>query len=203
MGSTNGGLSVVGASARFCVVVDPERLDYTIPNLRIDEPMKTEIRGDLEFRYGVVPADRELVREIVASTGFFNPAEIDVAVELVDERLAKGPPSGYNFVFAGPPGQIQGYVCYGPIAGTTESVDLYWIAVHDRYRGRKLGRVLMDEAERLIAESGGHRVYVETSSREHYLPTRAFYDRCGYHVEAIIKDFYAPHDDKVILLKVV
>jgi ribosomal protein S18 acetylase RimI-like enzyme len=169
----------------------------------IDEPVKTEIRGDLEFRYGVVPSDRERVREIVGSTGFFNPAEIDIAVELVDERLAKGAPSGYYFVFAGPPGQVHGYVCYGPIAGTAESYDLYWIAVHDSHRGRKLGRVLMDEAEQLIAQAGGHRVYVETSNREHYIPTRAFYDRCGYQVEAVIKDFYAPGDDKVILVKVV
>jgi ribosomal protein S18 acetylase RimI-like enzyme len=169
----------------------------------MNEPVKTEIRGELEFRHGVVPADRELVREIVASTGFFNAAEIDIAVELVDERLAKGAPSGYHFVFAGPPGQVQGYACYGPIAGTAESYDLFWIAVHQSCRGRGLGRILMDESERLIAEAGGHRVYVETSNREHYIPTRAFYDRCGYRVEAIIKDFYAPGDDKVILVKVV
>ena len=168
-----------------------------------DEPIRTEIRGGLEFRYGVRPADRERVREIVASTGFFNPAEVDIAVELVDERLAKGAASGYHFVFAGSPEQVQGYACYGPIAGTAESFDLYWIVVHNQSRGRGLGRVLMQESERLIAEMGGHRVYVETSSREHYLPTRAFYDRCGYRVEAIIKDFYAPGDDKVILLKVV
>ena len=50
----------------------------------------------------------------------------------------------------------------------------------------------MDEAERLIAQAGGHRVYVETSDREHCIPTHAFYECCGYRVEAILKDCYAP-----------
>jgi D-alanine-D-alanine ligase len=157
--------------------------------------------SNIVLRYEIAPADRDAVREIVASTGFFSPAEVDIAVELVDERLAKGPTSGYEFVMADRDGQTVGYTCYGHIAGTQSSYDLYWIAVHRAEQGSGLGRFLMDVTERQIAQLGGRRVYAETSNRAQYAPTRAFYDRCGYFREAVIVDFYAPGDDKVIFVK--
>ena len=70
------------------------------------------------------------------STGVFSPGEIQIAVELADERLAKGEASGYYFVFAEEDGQVRGYACYGPIALTVGSYDLYWIAVAKSTRGR-------------------------------------------------------------------
>jgi D-alanine-D-alanine ligase len=155
----------------------------------------------MALRFEIISADREAVRDIVASTGFFSPAEVDVAVELVDERLAKGPASGYEFVLADCDGQTVGYTCYGPIAGTQSSYDLYWIAVRRGQQNAGLGRLLMDETERRIARAGGRRVYAETSNRAQYVPTRAFYQRCGYFREAVIVDFYAPGDDKVIFVK--
>ncbi len=161
------------------------------------------MRSNMTFRSDVVPADRQRVREIVDSTGFFNPAEVDVAVELVDECLAKGLASGYWFLFAEEAGQTVGYSCYGPIAGTENSFDLYWIAVDNQHRRHGLGRVLLNESERKIHQAGGRRIYVETSSREHYVPTRAFYEKNAYIREAALKDFYAPGDDKVIYVKVV
>ncbi len=39
----------------------------------------------VEYRYQVTPADCDAVRLIVESTGFFNPAEVGVAVELVEK----------------------------------------------------------------------------------------------------------------------
>jgi hypothetical protein len=46
-------------------------------------------------------------------------------------------------------------------------------------------------------------VYVETSGRAQYEPTRDFYMHCGYEVEAVLADFYAPGDDKVILSRTI
>lgn len=158
--------------------------------------------ADPAFRCEVRPEDREHVRRIVASTGFFNPAEVEVAVELVHERLTRGPASGYHFVFVENDGRVLGYACYGHIAGTAASYDLYWIAVDHATHRRGLGQRLMAEAERLIHEAGGRRVYIETSDRAQYAPTRRFYERAGYRVEAILKDFYAPGDDKAIYVKV-
>ncbi len=148
-------------------------------------------------------ADCSAVRDIVASTGMFYDYEIDVAVELIDERLKRGPASGYFFLFADLDGRTVAYSCYGPIACTVNSFDLFWIAVHKDCQGHGLGRLLLEESERCIAAAGGRRIYVETSSREQYLPTRTFYEHCDYKLEADLTDFYGPGDAKSIYVKVV
>lgn len=155
------------------------------------------------YRYQAETGDLAAIRQIVDSTGFFNPAEVDIAVELVEERLAKGPASGYHFVFAEQAARVAGYACYGPIAGTQQSYDLFWIAVHRDFQNRGLGRDLLGKTEACIAQAGGGRVYVETSSREQYVPTRRFYERQGYCREAELVDFYAHGDHKVIYVRVV
>lgn len=158
-------------------------------------------KDGIRFRDHIVERDLKAVRDIVASTGFFHDFEIDVAVELVEDRLKRGDASDYHFVFAELEGRVVGYTCYGPIACTQGSYDLYWIAVHDDCRSRGLGRRLMQETESRIAGCGGRRVYIETSSRELYSPTRAFYVRCGYSMEAIMRGFYADGDDKVVYVR--
>lgn len=173
------------------------------------------------FRDEPRPTDAAAIREIVASTGFFHDFEIDVAVELIDERLARGIESGYHFVFAEgcyePRAQargeepcaraqgssqprVLGYTCFGPIPCTIGSFDLYWIAVHDDCRGRGLGRALMEETERRLP-ADARRIYIETSSQAKYEPTRAFYERCGYRVEGRFEGFYAEGDDKLVFSK--
>lgn len=156
----------------------------------------------LTFRQEVLQSDAQHVRELTTSTGFFMDAEIDVAVELVEERLSKGESSGYYFVFAEQGGRVVGYTCFGPIPCTIASFDLYWIAVHDSCRGQGIGKALMRKSEECIAAMGGTRVYIETSSRAQYVPTRQFYFACGYQEAAVLADFYAPGDGKVIYLKV-
>ncbi len=159
------------------------------------------VPAGVSWRDAPRPADVDAVREIVASTGFFHAAEIDVAVELVQEHLARGPASGYRFVFAESAGRVVGYTCYGPIACAVGSYDLYWIVVHQDCRGRGLGRWLLGETERRVAAADGRGVYAETSGRAQYEPTRRFYEACGYRCEAALRDFYAPGDDKLIYVK--
>jgi D-alanine-D-alanine ligase len=156
---------------------------------------------DIDLREIVRPSDLDAVRDIVASTGFFSSAEVDVAVELVQERLTRGVASGYHFVFAERAGRTFGYACYGPIACTIGSFDLFWIAVHDDFRGHGLGRLLLRTSEQKIAQAGGRRIYIETSGRPQYEPTQQFYEHCGYTREAVLAEFYAPGDDKVVYCK--
>ena len=108
---------------------------------------------NLEFRYEVQPEDRDAVRRLVESTGVFSPVEIDVAVELVDDRLKRGRQSDYQFVFAEEGGRPVGYTCYGLIALTAASFDLYWIAVDKTMHGRSIGRLLLERTEELIREA--------------------------------------------------
>lgn len=155
----------------------------------------------MEFRYTLEPADPDRVRAIVKSSGFFNPEEIEVAVELVEERLEKGEKSGYYFIFAEIDERTAGYACFGPISGTLCSFDLYWIAIDNAFRGKGIGTRLLQRTEEAICKMDGHRIYVETSSREQYEPTRDFYRSNDYRLEATLNDFYAPGDSKNIFLK--
>lgn len=156
----------------------------------------------ITFREEPHASDLEAVHEIVISSGFFSQPEVEVAIELVGERLSKGVASGYFFLFADMDGRTIGYACFGPVACTVHSFDVYWIAVLDEMRGNGLGREILWRIEEKMNEMGGRRIYVETSSREEYDSTRSFYRRCGYTEEAVLKDFYSAGDHKVIYLKV-
>ncbi len=159
--------------------------------------------NNLVIREEVFQKDIEGVRLIAEGTGFFNEEEIDVAAELVEERLNKGIKSGYHFLFAEIDNTLIGYTSYGKIACTDASYDLYWIIVHKDYQGYKIGKKLLKESEEKIKNLGGKRIYVETSSREQYVPTRQFYLKQNYIEEAVLKDFYKEGDSKVIYLKTV
>lgn len=157
----------------------------------------------LTLRETVLREDIVRVREIVSSTRFFYDHEIDVACELVEETLAKGPIEGYRFLFADAPdasgsARTIGYTCYGQTPCTEGTFDLYWIAVHDDFRACGLGRFLQRETEARVRALGGRRLFAETSGRDQYAPTRRFYISVGYAEEARLSDFYAPGDDKVV-----
>jgi len=165
----------------------------------MEKPTASGRAGNLIFRDEVRPQDVRTVRSLVKSTGFFHAGEVLIAEELIRERLEKGVVSGYHFIFTEEePGRAVGYTCFGPIPGTRSSFDVYWIAVKSDRQGRGIGKALLARAEQAIIVSGGSRIYIETSSRELYEPTRRFYLSCGYRQEAFIKDFYSPGDGKII-----
>ncbi len=157
--------------------------------------------GALRYRETVNAQDPEAVRAILESSRFFSVEEVDVAVELVLERLSVGIRSGYHFIFAEGGTGMVGYSCFGPIALTQSSYDLYWIAVCQACRGLGIGGELLRRTEARARELGGDRLYIETSSRSQYAPTRSFYERHGYRAEAVMEDFYAPGDHKVVYVK--
>ena len=95
-------------------------------------------------------------------------------------------------MFAEQDGRPVGYTCYGPIALTAASFDLYWIAVDKTLHGRSIGRLVLERTEELIRQLGGRQVYIETSNRNHYAPTRGFYLRCGYDQEGAVEGFLRP-----------
>jgi ribosomal protein S18 acetylase RimI-like enzyme len=147
------------------------------------------------------PKDPARIKEIVSSTGFFRQDEIRVAVELVEEWLAKGEASGYEFLFVEVAGETVAYSCYGLIPCTLHSYDLYWIATHKDFMNKGIGRALLRETENAIWKSGGTGIYVETSSKPQYAPTRAFYENNGYILKARYEDFYDRGDDKCVYIK--
>ena len=153
------------------------------------------------FRETVKKEDLADIRNIVISTEFFNEEEIALAGELMEERLLKGIRSGYYYVFAEKDNKPVGFTCYGKIPCTKYSYDLYWIAIHKDYQGSGTGRELLFYTEKKIVFMGGKSIYIETSSREQYDPTRQFYLRCGYEEAARLRGYYDIYDDKIIYLK--
>ena len=129
----------------------PPKTETLARNVTLLQPSDSDWR----FRLTAGAADRDAVRSIVECTGFFRPDEIEVAVELVDERLNRGAASGYCFVFAEINDRVVGYACYGPIACTLASFDLYWIAVDPDFQGQGLGRALLQAIESQIAIADG------------------------------------------------
>jgi ribosomal protein S18 acetylase RimI-like enzyme len=165
-------------------------------------------------------ADRPRVAEILRGSRVFSAAEVAVALELLDETLEErgtrteeeGIPhssflvphsvSDYLFLGAFTPEEILvGYACWGPTPATDRTWDLYWIAVDTALQGAGIGTILLEEVERRLVGQHARMLVVETSSRSDYAPTRAFYERRGYHEAARVRDFYAPGDDRIIFVK--
>ena len=156
----------------------------------------------LELREELTPKDAARIHALAAVTGFFTAEEAAIAQELAEERLTRGAASGYHFLLAEEAGELLGFACFGPIPCTRGACDLYWIVIRPDRQGGGLGRPLLTGAEDRIAAVGGRRVYIDTSSRPQYAPTRAFYTACGFRMEALLADFYDQRDGKAIFCKV-
>jgi ribosomal protein S18 acetylase RimI-like enzyme len=156
---------------------------------------------EYKIRCEVKPSDIKAVEEIIKSTGFFRNDEVDVAVELVQERLDKGVESGYDFVFIDIDNKTVAYSCYGLIPCSLISYDLYWIATHQDYRNKGLGKIVLTETENQIRKSGGKAMYIETSSKEKYIPTQKFYENNNCELKISFEDFYDIGDSKFVYVK--
>ena len=153
---------------------------------------------NVKYRDSLLLSDREAIRNILKSTGVFYDFEIDVAREIVDVFLDEGKKSGYYFYVAELDGKVLGYVNFGPVPCTKSGWDLYWIAVNKDLHGKGIGGELMEMAEKEAAKNGGEKLWIETSSKENYLPTRLFYEKKEYVKAAELNDFYGPDDNKII-----
>lgn len=144
--------------------------------------------------------DRARIRAIVEATRVFRPDEVAIALEVFDGAVA-APGRDYWAIGAYQDDHLVGFATYGPVPCTVATWDLYWIAVDPAIHGAGIGRQLMAHCEAAITAEGGRLIVVETSSREDYGPTRAFYDRLGYRVQATIPEYYAPGDALVVYTK--
>lgn len=156
----------------------------------------------MNFRNTLTPSDIDPFREILLSTGFFYDFEIDIALETAQENLEKGESrSGYIFLVAVDNDAPVGFACYGQAPCTIDSFDLYWIAVHENHKGKGVGQQMMRLVETDVAQRQGKKIWIETSSRPLYEPTRQFYLKWGCELVATLPDFYADNDSKLVFLR--
>lgn len=147
----------------------------------------------------VTSGDRAALRELLRRITIFEPQEIRVAEELIDERLA-GSPDYLIYVAeeetAGDraDGRLAGFICHGHNPVTDAVHDIYWIAVEPGAQRRGTGRALLCYAESRIREMAGRAITIETSGRQQYRAAQGLYEACGYSRVAEIADFYRPGD---------
>lgn len=147
------------------------------------------------------PKDRERVAAVVRETGVFRSDEVAVALEVFDD-YCESPEVDYHAIAVyGESGTLAGFGFYGPTPCTVGTWDLYWIAVEPNFQRRGAGRGLLERAERDMRASGARTCVIETSSRDDYSATRAFYLSCGYDEVARVPDFYDEGEDRVTYMK--
>jgi ribosomal protein S18 acetylase RimI-like enzyme len=155
----------------------------------------------MELIKGIKQGDKDELRVILESTGFFYDFEVDTALGLVDETCAKGDEAGYFWMKIAEEGKVVAFATYGNNPCSVHSFDLYWIAVRNEARGKHYGRSLLDAIENDVRERGGKILWIETSGRNLYKPTEEFYIKRGYELAASLKDFYGPGDPKQVYRK--
>lgn len=156
----------------------------------------------LTFRSKIKSQDLENVRAISASSGIFDEDDVDITVCLADDALYQlehpeddDYPHDTKFLFAELDGKTCAYACYGEIADSDASYELYWLATHNDCRGKGIGKKLIAELIRILNEKGGQKLFIKTDSKPQYKATRGFYDSCGFTLEATLKEYYSKDND--------
>ena len=147
------------------------------------------------------PEDTPALVALTAGTGVFKPFEIDVLKEVLDDFHAGRMGDDHHAVVLEREGRVVGYAYYAPDGMTDRSWYLYWIAVAKDVQAGGIGGELMRFVEGDVKGRRGRLMFIETSSLPHYAPTRRFYEKHGYEVTGVLRDYYSDGDDMVVFRK--
>lgn len=84
---------------------------------------------------------------------------------------------------------------------TEGTFNLYAIGVRKDIQGKGIGTKMMAYLEEELKAKGHRILIVETSGTADFKQTRQFYENLNYTKEAVLRDFWAEGDDKVIYWK--
>jgi ribosomal protein S18 acetylase RimI-like enzyme len=147
------------------------------------------------------PDDTPALVALASGTGVFKPAEITALQEVLADYHAREQNHGHCAVTLEEERLPAGFAYYAPSAMSDRGWYLWWIAVERQRQGRGFGSRLLRYAEEDIKAKHGRLILIETSSSNKYDVTRQFYLGHGYEVNAVLRDFYADHDDLVVFAK--
>jgi GNAT superfamily N-acetyltransferase len=120
-------------------------------------------------------AARTLMREYLAELGLsFDPARLDA--DLVDPAAYYAPPQAAFFLAVTQDGEPVGTAAVRPL--TADTCELKRMFVRGAYRGRGLGRLLVDAALEFARRAGYRRMKLD--SRPDLTAALALYRRSGF-----------------------
>jgi aminoglycoside 6'-N-acetyltransferase I len=146
-------------------------------------------------------ADAGEIEKILKKIPTFTPAEVDVAMELVNIAANNPLQEDYHIFVYELDDRILGYHCSGRRPLTDGVFDLYWIASDPDSEVKGIGKSLLEHSEAFVVENHGRLLLAETSSKESYLKTRNFYLRNNFSVVARIENFYSEGDHLIVFGK--
>jgi len=167
--------------------------------------MTTET-SSIIYRREVKEKDLKDFKEVLETSGFFYDFEVETAEDFLKMRFDDGEEeSGVRYIMAEDTsvenGKLVGFICFGFDTCTLSSHLLYWMAVHNDYRGKHIGGKLIEKFEEFVISKGGKKIVLETAGRDLYKPTRDFYEKHGYREEGIVPDYYSVGDARVTYVK--
>lgn len=146
-------------------------------------------------------ADAPVIEGMLNRIPQFTPAEVEVAMELVNIAANNQFQTDYNIFVYEHENKILGYYCAGKRPLTDGVYDLYWIAADPEAGIKGIGWDLLGHAENFVVENEGRWMLAETSSKDSYVATRNFYLRNHYTIIAQINDFYSVGDSLMVFGK--
>ena len=144
----------------------------------------------------IVPADLPALKQVIDANQLF-PA--DMLDKMIFDYFNNDRCQDYWFTYDN--GKPIAIAYCAPEKMTAGTWNLYLIAVHPDYQGIGLGTSIVRHVEQALARQGERILLVETSGLASFESTRKFYRQCGYHQEAIIREFYQAGEDKIVFCK--
>ena len=75
------------------------------------------------------------------------------------------------------------------------------MATHHDCRRKGVGREILRRVERVVWAFNGRALYLSTSSKPVFIPTREFLLKTGYRVEATLFNFYDENEQRMTFTK--
>ena len=142
-----------------------------------------------------VPADLPALKIILDDTELFPAEFLD---ELIQPFFAEQNTERWLILETREAGVI-GFSYARPEALAEGTWNLLAIGFKKEHQGSGFGTRLIAEVEQSLAQE--RVLLVETSGLESFKATRSFYEKRGYAKEAVIRDYWAEGDDKVVYCK--
>jgi ribosomal protein S18 acetylase RimI-like enzyme len=150
------------------------------------------------FRSLLRASDIAAVRQLVSDTRVFSDTEVGWAGEVIEAALKNPAGSGYFALMADGQAGLEAFSCFGPIDGTQNRFDLYWIAVSPTAQGKGLGARLLAASVDDARTRGATHMFIDTSTRDDYAAARSLYLSQGFQLQGTLVDFYSDGDGKAL-----